>query len=333
MISFDIRDSPDVGKGVVMFLLLDYVYTQMKKSRSRKILVIDEAWTVLSAGEQAEYILRLVKTCRKFNLALVMITQDVEDVLISRAGRAVLTNTATKLLLKQDTSVIEQIAERFNLNMAEVRFVKVASMGHALLIAENTRIPIYVTASPEEHRIITTRPDEMQQLADVKRPEGVDLVKEFDINRPVHRKSELSDQQILALSQRNFEELRIKTLSGDSELFLVRNETDETDDHFVMQHLIVEEVSRYSNKVLMHHTRLPDITFETNLGKIIACEIEADVGLKRSIETLQEKHNILKKYDDYFIVTTNPVLKRDYSEEFGDIIMREEIPSKIATYF
>ncbi|MCX6695909.1 MAG: DUF87 domain-containing protein, partial [Candidatus Altiarchaeota archaeon] len=41
MISFDIRDIPDVGKGTIMFLLLEYVYTQMKKSKTRKILVID----------------------------------------------------------------------------------------------------------------------------------------------------------------------------------------------------------------------------------------------------------------------------------------------------
>jgi conjugal transfer ATP-binding protein TraC len=333
MISFDIRDAPDIGKGVVMFLLLEYVYTQMKKTKSRKILVIDEAWTVLSAGEQAEYILRLVKTCRKFNLSLVMITQDVEDVLISRAGRAVLTNTATKLLLKQDTSVIDQIADRFHLNMAEVRFLKIATMGHALLIAETTRIPIYVMASPEEHRIITTRPDEMIQLEAVKGPEGTSLVKELDVNKPVHRKSELTDQQIPVLTQRGFEELRIKTLHGESELFLVRNETDETDEHFVLQHLILEEVKRYTQKGLIHHTKLPDITFETNIGKMIAVEVEAEVGLKRSIDNLQEKINVLGKYDDYFIVATNSVLKRDYSETFGTVLMPDEVPAKIASYF
>jgi len=126
-----------------MFLLLEYVYTQMKKSKTRKILVIDEAWTVLSAGEQAEYILRLVKTCRKFNLALIMITQDVEDVLASRAGRAVLTNTATKILLKQDTSILDKIVDYFHLNQAELRFLKVSTMGRALLIAETTRVPIH----------------------------------------------------------------------------------------------------------------------------------------------------------------------------------------------
>jgi len=334
MISFDIKDAPDIGKGTVMFILLEYVYTQMKKSKTRKILVIDEAWTVLSAGDQAEYILRLVKTCRKFNLALMMITQDVEDVLQSRAGRAVLTNTSTKLLLKQDTSILDQIVERFHLNQAELRFLKIATMGRALLMAENMRVPIYVMASPEEHRIITTRPDELiNRPAEVKRPMGDDLVKEFDINKPVHRKEELTDEQLAGLNQRGFEEMRVKTLSGESDMYLVRNETEDTDEHFVLQHLIFEAVKKYTNKVLIHHTRLPDVTFETRGGKVVAVEIESDVGLKKSLDNMQEKMPVMQKYDDYFYVVTNPTLKRDYASKFVNILSPEEVENKLSTYF
>lgn len=333
MISFDIRDAPDIGKGTIMFLLLEYVYTQMKKSKTRKILVIDEAWTVLSAGEQAEYILRLVKTCRKFNLALVMITQDVEDVLASRAGRAVLTNTATKLLLKQDTSVLDQIVERFHLNDAEKRFLKISTMGRALLIAETMRVPIYIMASPEEHRIITTRPDEIVQRDEIKRPMGEDLVKEFDINKPLHHKADLSDEQMQALSQVDFEELRVRNLNNESELFMIKNETDDTDEHFVLQHLILDEVRRYTDKGLLHHTRLPDVTFETKTGKIVAIEVEADVGLKKSLDNMEEKLPVMQKYDDYFYVVSNPALKRDYESKFGNILAREEVPQRLAAYF
>jgi conjugal transfer ATP-binding protein TraC len=332
MISFDIKDSPDVGKGTIMFLILEYVYTQMKKSKTRKILVIDEAWTVLSAGEQAEYILRLVKTCRKFNLALVMITQDVEDVLMSRAGRAVLTNTATKILLKQDTAVLDQIVERFHLNDAERRFLQISTMGRALLIAETTRVPIYIQASPEEHRIITTRPDEMQPQQ-IKRPEGEELVKEFDINKPVQSKDNLNDDQVQALNQRDFAELRVKNLAGQSDLYLVRNETEDTDEHFVLQYIIYEEIRKYTNKVLIHHTRLPDVTFETRMGKMVAVEVEADVGIKKSLDNMQEKLPVMQKYDDYFYVVSNIALKRDYASKFGDVLAREEVASRIATYF
>ncbi|MBD3262559.1 MAG: DUF87 domain-containing protein [Candidatus Altiarchaeales archaeon] len=333
MISFDIKDAPDIGKGTVMFLLLEYVYTQMKKSKERKILVIDEAWTVLSAGDQAEYVLRLVKTCRKFNLGLVMITQDVEDVLVSRAGRAVLTNTATKFLLKQDTSIIDQIVEQFHINRAEEQFLKTASAGTALLIAENTRIPIYITASPEEHRIITTKPDELAMYQNLKRPEGKRLVREFDVNRPLQHKSDLTDEQIQMLSERDFEEVRVKNLTGESELFLIKNETDETDEHFVLQYLLYEALSQFTDTALMHHTRLPDLTFTSGDGKLIAVEVEADVGLKKSIENMQQKNSVMQKYDENYYVVSNPVLKRDYQDQFGLVITRDEALAKLQSYF
>lgn len=333
MISFDLRDAPEIGKGTLMFLILEYVYTQMKESKVRKMLVIDEAWTVLSAGEQAEYILKLVKTCRKFNLSLVMLTQDVEDILISRAGRAVLTNTATKLLLKQDTAVINNMTEYFHFNDAEIRFLKTATTGTALLIAETSRIPIYIQASPEEHRIITTKPDELLMRAAVPKPEGVDLVREFDINKLVHRKDDLTDEQLKMLQERDFEEVRIITLTGESELFLIRNESEETDEHFVLQHLILGEVRKYTDKGLVHHTKLPDVTFETRDGKMIAIEVEADVGLKRSLENMQNKLPLMQRYEEYFFVASNPAILKDYKEKFGEIIGRADVPVKIASYF
>ncbi|MFC2154386.1 VirB4 family type IV secretion system protein [Candidatus Altiarchaeota archaeon] len=333
MVSFDIKDAPEVGKGVLMFLILEYVYTEMKKSKNRKMLAIDEAWTVLSAGDQAEYVLKIVKTCRKFNLGLIMITQDVEDVLNSRAGRAVLTNTATKFILKQDSSVINDMQEKFHLNDPEVHFIKTATAGRALLLSGNSRIPVFITSSPEEHRLITTKPDELLQKEQIQQPEGIDLVKHFDINKRVQIKAELSDDQIQVLEERDFEEIRVSTLFGENELFLVRNETDETDEHFVLQELVYQEIKQYTDRVLVHHTKLPDVTLETKDGRMVAIEIEADVGLKRSLQNMEEKMSVLQKYDDYFFLVTNPTLIKQYREKFGEMLTRTQVAEKIATYY
>lgn len=333
MINFDIRDIPDIGKGPIMFLLLEHVYTHMKKSRTRKMLVIDEAWTVLSAGEEGEYILRLVKTCRKFNLALVMMTQDVEDVLNSRAGRAVMTNTATKLLLKQDPTVIASIVERFRINENERRFLKTAGVGNALLLAGNMRVPIYIQASPEEHRIITTKPDELLEMVrESKGPDvGREATPELDVVKVVQRKIDLTNEQISALKKIGFNEVRVKTLSDIPELFVVKNETEEMDEHLVLQHLVYESVKKYTDKVLIHYTALADVSFETPDGKLIGVEIISAADRDLAIEDMKQKLSVLKRYSDYFFVVTNPKLKEE--TEFGDILERNEVLDKLESYF
>ncbi len=333
MINFDIKDIPDIGKGPIMFLLLEHVYTQMKKSKTRKMVVIDEAWTVLSAGEEGEYILRLVKTCRKFNLSLVMITQDVEDVLNSRAGRAVMTNTATKLLLKQDPTVVASIAERFRINENERRFLKTAGMGNALLLAGNMRVPLYIQASPEEHKIITTRPDELIELIhEIKGPDVErEATSELNVTKMVQRKIELTNEQVDALKKVGFTEVRVKTLANMPELFVVRNETEEMDEHLVLQHLIYEEVRKYTDKVLIHHTRLADVSFETPAGGLIGVEVISAADRDLAIEDMQQKLSVLKRYSEYFFVVTNPKIKEETG--FGEILERGEVHVKIEAYF
>jgi len=333
MISFDIRDIPDIGKGTLMFLLLEYIYNQMKKSKKRKMLVIDESWMVLSAGEEGEYILRLVKTCRKFNLSLTMITQDVEDILTSRAGRAVMANTATKILLKQDTTVVADIAERFHLNDAEKRSLRLASRGSALLIAETLRVPIRIQASPEEHKLITTKPDELLEMIHAGKGPGIEkeMMPELDITNLVQDKSDLTNEQIQTLIQIGFDEVRVADLEGTGKLYIIKNETEGTDEHFVLQHLTQDELKKYTDKALIHHTKLPDVTFEASDGRMVAVEVIADISLKRNIESMEEKINILRKYDSYFFIVGDPKLMK--YESFGEMLTRTQVPAKIKSYF
>ena len=71
----------------------------MKNVKGKKFLVIDEAWSLLGRAEEANYIFEIVKTCRKYNMGLLLITQDVADLLGSKAGGAVLANSSYTFLL------------------------------------------------------------------------------------------------------------------------------------------------------------------------------------------------------------------------------------------
>ena len=133
----------------------------MRRSLDRKLLVIDEAWSLLSRTEDASYILEIVKTCRKFNLGLFLINQEVENMLDSQAGRSVLANTSYTLLLRQKPAMIKSVQNVFHLSEAEKVLLLTARPGEGLLLMENEHSEINITASKKEHEIITTNADEL----------------------------------------------------------------------------------------------------------------------------------------------------------------------------
>ncbi|MFQ5620863.1 MAG: hypothetical protein ACE5FT_03395 [Candidatus Nanoarchaeia archaeon] len=107
------------------------------------------------------YIFKMVKTCRKFNMGMLLITQDVDDLLANKAGKALLNNSEYTLLLRQKPAIIDQVVNTFKLSQAEKEHLITASNGEGVLIMANDHSEIKIIASPEEHKIITTNPDEL----------------------------------------------------------------------------------------------------------------------------------------------------------------------------
>ena len=162
-IVFDIQKMPAAVRPLMMYLILEYIYSTMQKDRARKILAIDEAWSLLGQAGSSEYLFKIVKTCRKFNLSLMLITQEVKDLLDSKAGDSVLANTSCKYLMKQDPSVIDKLVETMHLAPQERNTLLSAGLGEGILIADNERFHIKVVASEKEHKLITTKADEMDE--------------------------------------------------------------------------------------------------------------------------------------------------------------------------
>ncbi len=163
MVSFNIKDMPEQVKPIAMFLILEYVYKTMMKDKDRKLLVIDEAWSLLQHASESNYVFKIVKTSRKFNMGLVIITQEVKDLLTSNAGEAILANTSYAYLLRQKPAVIDTIVDKFKLNTAERNMLITSGIGEGLLMAENEHIPIRIVASKKENALITTNPDEIKE--------------------------------------------------------------------------------------------------------------------------------------------------------------------------
>ncbi len=124
----------------------------------RRLVVVDEAWTLMREPDGARFLARMAKSARKRHAGLTVVTQDAADLLTSDLGQIVIANAATQILLRQAPQAIDTIADTFDLTNGEARLLLTAPRGEALLIAGDARVAYRATASPTEHHLITNPP-------------------------------------------------------------------------------------------------------------------------------------------------------------------------------
>jgi conjugal transfer ATP-binding protein TraC len=339
-VCFNIGHMPKQVKPVVMYLVLDYVYMKMKDNNKRKLLVIDEAWSMLQTAEESSYVFEIVKTCRKYNLGLLMITQDVADLVASKAGHAVLANTSYTFLLRQKPAVISNVMRTFNLSQAEREFLISARVGTGILILENEHQELEVIASPEEHKLITTNPDEMIRISEQKKPKEPKIKKEsekanLDLNKIVIPARGLSALQVNVLNNHEYVLKKGHNLKSGPHSYYVKPRHPESIDHSFLVGLILDEIKKYSNKVKTYQTIKPDIVFTNKVGQEIVLEIETGKELKKHRERTDEKFfNLKKKYGDrVYIILTDKDLRNSYVKYDICILLRKNMRKFVQLQF
>lgn len=160
---FSIRNLEDVLRPIAMFMILDFIWTKVKHDLKKRLLLLDEAWTLMRYPDSAAFVYSLAKRARKYYLGLTTITQDVNDFLSTEYGKAVVTNSSIQILLKQHPAAIDKIAEIFYLSDGEKNFLLSAGIGEGLFFAGTNHVAMQVKASQSEHELITTNPKEISQ--------------------------------------------------------------------------------------------------------------------------------------------------------------------------
>jgi type IV secretory pathway VirB4 component len=168
MTVFSVQSLEDVLKPLAFFMILDFIWTKIKKDLKKRILIVEEAWYLMQREDSAKFLYGLVKRARKYFLGVTCITQDVDDFLKTPQGLAVITNSAIVILLKQVDASIDSVGKVFNLSEGEKRRLLAAGVGEGIFFAGRNHVWIQVKASKEEHEVITTNPEELlkkKQLA------------------------------------------------------------------------------------------------------------------------------------------------------------------------
>jgi len=158
---FGIRNLEDALRPMAMQIILDYIWTVVKKTLKKRILVVDEAWYLMKHEDSAEFLRGIVKRGRKYYLGVTTITQDVDDFLGTTFGKEIVTNSAIQILLKQHTAAIEQIGEVFYLSEGEKQFLLSAEKGEGIFFAGQNHVAIQIIASADEHNLITSNPEDI----------------------------------------------------------------------------------------------------------------------------------------------------------------------------
>lgn len=161
---FNIRDLEDELRPVAMYIVLNFIWNKTKSDKRKRILAIDEAWQFMKYEDSASFIFSLAKRARKYNLGITTITQDVEDFMGSRMGRAIVANASMQILLKQSPSAVDVLADVFKLTSEERKRLSQFPVGQGLFFAGQNHVHIQIAASPNETTLITTNPDQVKAI-------------------------------------------------------------------------------------------------------------------------------------------------------------------------
>lgn len=163
---FNIRDLEDELRPVAMYIVLNYIWNKVKGDKRKRILVVDEAWQLMKYEDSANFMYSIAKRARKYQLGLTTISQDVEDFLNSRMGRAIVANSSLQLLLKQAPSAIDMIGQVFKLTQSEQARLTQFPVGEGLFFAGLNHVVMRVLASDTEYQLVNTSPGTPEQLAE-----------------------------------------------------------------------------------------------------------------------------------------------------------------------
>lgn len=158
---FSIKNLEEELRPIAMHIVLDFVWTKVKKNLKKRLLILDEAWYMMKYEDSASFVYSIAKRSRKYYLGLTTATQDVEDFLKTDYGKAVLSNSSIQMLLKQGTSEVDLISQIFYLSEGEKELLLTADIGEGLFFAGQNHVAIKVLAAPFEHDIITSNPEEI----------------------------------------------------------------------------------------------------------------------------------------------------------------------------
>ncbi|MBT4762908.1 MAG: TraC family protein [Bdellovibrionaceae bacterium] len=175
VVCFDLKgleSYPDLQKSCLL-IISDLVLRTVQKDRSRmKFLVFDECWALLE-GEGASFIGSIFRTCRKYFMSCIAISQNIDDFARSSVSAAIMTNSSIKWILRQKGADKSRLKEVLELNDTEVALISSLHQekgvySEAFLMCEDQKSVVAIESTPEEYWLATTDPKDLSLMDEVQ---------------------------------------------------------------------------------------------------------------------------------------------------------------------
>lgn len=171
----DVSNMPKELMPVAIFIATDFVYDTIRADRlRRKAIILDELSKMIGlagSSEAAEFVLTLYKTVRAYNTIVISATQDTNDFFALKDGwygKGIMANAKIKLILKQEQQEAETLVKLLRLSETETQRLTYFKRGEGLLVANRNHAEIKIVASPVEHTLITTDPEQLKQIVQTR---------------------------------------------------------------------------------------------------------------------------------------------------------------------
>lgn len=168
LLVFSIRDMEEELRPVAMYLVLNYIWTQVRHQLRKRLLIVDEAWWLMKHQVGADFLFNIAKRGRKYYVGLTTISQDIPDFMATPQGKSIVTNSSIQILTKQSPAAIDIVKETFNLTDAEKYYLLEARVGFGLFFLGQNHIGIRVVASYAEDQVITSDPKQLLEIEKAK---------------------------------------------------------------------------------------------------------------------------------------------------------------------
>ena len=141
----------------IMYIIQDFCVNMAILNDGFTDIFGDELWKVLQTESSAEQLQMMSKVLRGYGGALIVATQEINDMAENKYGRSILNNAKIKLVLNVEENEFDIIKDIVGLTKQDYNnHISAFKQGQALFVANGLKVPISIVPTQEEYDLFTT---------------------------------------------------------------------------------------------------------------------------------------------------------------------------------